>query len=59
MLEGLKSAYILDNEAEVQRLKAQVEQAIKGIHTYEGEGKEQAMDILYKQLQKLRVQGLQ
>ena len=53
MLEGLKSAYILDNEAEVQRLKAQVEQAIKGIHTYEGEGKEQAMDILYKQLQKL------
>ena len=53
MLEGLKSAYILDNEAEVQRLKTQVEQAIKGIHTYEGEGKEVAMDILYKQLQKL------
>lgn len=53
MLEGLKSAYILDNESEVQRLKQEVELAIKSIHAYEGEGKEQAMDILYKQLQKL------
>ena len=53
MLEGLKSAYILDNEAEVQRLKQEVELAIKSIHSYEGEGKEMAMDILYKQLQKL------
>ena len=53
MLEGLKSSYILDNESEVQRLKQEVETAINSIHSYEGEGKDIAMDVLYKQLQKL------
>ena len=53
ILEGLQSAYILDNEREVSRLKAEVEQAIKSIHSYSGPGSDEAMTVLYKQLQKL------
>ena len=53
LLEGLKSAYILDNAREVERLKIEVENAIRSIHSYEGEGQEAAMEVLYKQLQKL------
>jgi hypothetical protein len=53
LLESLKSAYILDNAREVERLKIEVEEAIKSIHSYEGEGQDAAMEVLYKQLQKL------
>ena len=54
LLRGLKSAYILDNEAEVERLKNETEQAIRTIQTYEGPEKEAAQDILVRQLKKLK-----
>jgi cytidyltransferase-like protein len=54
LLRGLKSAYILDNEAEVERLKNETEQAIRTIQTYEGPEKEAAQDILVRQLNKLK-----
>lgn len=54
LLRGLKSAYILDNEAEVERLKNETEAAIRAIQTYEGPEKEAAQDILVRQLSKLK-----
>lgn len=54
LLRGLKSAYILDNEAEVERLKNETEQAIKAIQTYDGPEKEAAQDILVRQLDKIK-----
>ena len=54
LLRGLKSAYILDNEAEVERLKNETEAAIRAIQTYEGPEKEAAQDILVRQLDKLK-----
>jgi len=54
LLRGLKSAYILDNHAEVKRLKKETEDAIRAIKDYEGPDKEIAQDILVKQLTKLK-----
>jgi len=54
LLRGLKSAYILDNEAEVERLKNETEQAIRAIQTYDGPEKEAAQDILVRQLDKIK-----
>jgi len=54
LLRGLKSAYILDNEAEVERLKNETEEAIRAIQTYDGPEKESAQDILVRQLDKLK-----
>jgi hypothetical protein len=54
MLEGMESAYILNNEKELQRLQAEVGAAIKQIAEYTGPGEEQAKDILLQQLQKLK-----
>tara|TARA_R110002153_G_scaffold1993_7_gene9801 strand:+ start:130 stop:2253 length:2124 start_codon:yes stop_codon:yes gene_type:complete len=54
LLRGLKSAYILDNRKEVDRLKEETASAIKAIQSYEGEGKDAAQDILVKQLAKLK-----
>ena len=54
LLRGLKSAYILDNNTEVKRLKKETEDAIKAIQSYEGIEKEAAQDILVKQLTKLK-----
>ena len=54
LLRGLKSAYILDNRKEVDRLKEETAAAIKAIQSYEGEGKDAAQDILVKQLAKLK-----
>ena len=54
LLRGLKSAYILDNRKEVDRLKEETAGAIKAIQSYEGEGKDAAQDILVKQLAKLK-----
>ena len=51
MIRDLKSAFILDQEPEVKRLQAETEQAIKGI---EASGNEEAMEILRKQMQKLK-----
>ena len=54
MLEGMESAYILDNPKELARLKKEVQTAIKSIQAYQGEGQEMAHEILSKQLQKIK-----
>ena len=54
MLEGLESAYILDNANEVQKLKKEVETAIKSIQAYSGPEQELAHEILFKQLNKIK-----
>jgi len=51
MLRGLESAFVLDNEAEVKRLKDEVARAIKAI---EGANNEKATEILVKQMKKLK-----
>ena len=51
MIRDLKSAFILDQAPEVKRLQAETDQAIKGI---EASGNEEAMEILRKQMQKLK-----
>jgi len=51
MLRGLHSAFILNNEAEVERLRAETSKAIQAI---EGSGSEEAMEILTKQMGKLK-----
>jgi len=54
LLSGLQSAYILDNKAEVERLRKEVATAINNIKEYTGEGSEKAHDMLYRQLLKLK-----
>jgi len=54
LLRGLKSSYILDNQAEVERLKKETETAIRAIQDYEGPEQEGAQDILVRQLTKLK-----
>jgi len=54
LLRGLESAYILDNQKEVERLKQETKEAITAIRDYEGPGKQAAHDILLKQLDKLK-----
>jgi len=51
MLKGLQSAFILDNEAEVERLRAETQRAITAI---ENSSSDEAMEILAKQLGKLK-----
>ena len=51
MIRDLKSAFVLDQDPEVKRLQAETDQAIKGI---EASGNEEAMEILRKQMQKLK-----
>ena len=51
MLKGLESAFVLDNTSEVSRLKGEVEKAITAI---ENSGSDKAMEILTKQLKKLK-----
>jgi cytidyltransferase-like protein len=56
MLRGLHSAFILDNEAEVVRLRGETQRAIQAI---EGSDSEEAMEILAKQMGKLKdVEGV-
>ncbi len=54
LLSGLESAYILDNKAEVERLRKEVETAIAKIKKYTGEGSDKAHEMLYRQLLKLK-----
>jgi cytidyltransferase-like protein len=54
LLKGLKSAYILDNDAELSRLKGEVEGAIKAIQSYQGEDVAAAHKVLVQQLEKLK-----
>jgi len=54
MLKGLESAYILDNTGELGRLRQEVATAIDKIQTYDGPGKDEAHEILIRQLKKLK-----
>ena len=54
LLRGLKSAYILDNQKEVKRLKKELDNAIRKIQQYTGPQKEMAHEILAQQLEKLK-----
>ena len=54
LLSGLQSAYILDNKAEVERLRKEVATAIAKIKKYAGEGSDKAHEMLYRQLLKLK-----
>lgn len=51
MLKGLESAFVLDNASEVARLKGEVAKAITAI---ENSGSDKAVEILTKQLKKLK-----
>ena len=56
MLKGLHSAFILDNASEVERLRQETARAITAI---EGSNSEEAMEILAKQMSKLKdVEGV-
>lgn len=54
LLKGVQSAYVLNQEDEVGRIRAEVADAIKAIQAYQGEGKEEAWGILARQLKKLK-----
>tara|TARA_R110002110_G_scaffold26039_1_gene96167 strand:+ start:1003 stop:3540 length:2538 start_codon:yes stop_codon:yes gene_type:complete len=54
LLRGLQSAYVLDNEAEVNRLRVEVESAIGQIQSYSGEHSEEVQDVLAQQLRKIK-----
>ena len=54
MLRGMESAYILDNEKELGRLRQEVATAIRDIQAYSGPGEEAAKDVLLQQLKKLK-----
>ena len=54
LLKAVESSYILDNTAETERLKQEVEVAIRELQKYEGEGADIAHDVLGKQLKKLK-----
>ena len=51
MLRGLESAFVLDNDKEVKRLKKEVATAIRAI---ENSGNEQSIEILKRQMTKLK-----
>ena len=51
MLKGLESLFILDNKKETERLRKEVSKAIKAI---ERSGNEDALEILQKQMNKLK-----
>jgi hypothetical protein len=54
LLRGLKSAYVLDNNKEVERLKSETESAIKAIQSYNGPHRDEAHTVLINQLAKLK-----
>ena len=51
MLKGLESLFVLDNKKETERLRKEVSRAIKAI---ESSGHDQALEILQKQMNKLK-----
>jgi hypothetical protein len=51
LLSGLRSLFILDNDKEVKRLRAELEKAIERI---KNSGDPNAISVLYKQLKKLK-----
>jgi hypothetical protein len=51
MLKGLQSAFVIDNSKEVKRLRDEISSAIEAIKS---SGNEEAMEILKRQMQKLK-----
>ena len=51
ILKALDSAFVIDNRAEVERLRGEVNVAIQAI---EGSGRDDAMEILQRQMKKLK-----
>ncbi len=54
LLRGVESAYILDNSAEMERVRSDVASAIEQIAAYDGPGSDEAQEILIKQLKKIK-----
>lgn len=54
LLKGMQSAYILDNEKELNRLRNELQSAIENIVSYQGPGTAEAQSILAKQLKKIK-----
>ena len=54
LLRGVESAYILDNRAEMERVRTDVADAIEQIAAYDGPGSDEAQEILIKQLKKIK-----
>ena len=54
ILKEMQSALILDNEMELKRMRSDLQKAITGIQAYNGTGKEKAVEVLTKQLSKIR-----
>jgi len=54
LLRGVESAYILDNSAEMERVRSDVADAIEQIAAYDGPGSDEAQEILIKQLKKIK-----
>ena len=54
LLRGLESAYILDNNKEVARLRREVGSAVRAIQTYSGQGADEARSVLAQQLEKIK-----
>jgi hypothetical protein len=54
LLRGMQSAYILDNNKELERLQNELQSAIENIVNYAGPGSDEAQTILAKQLKKVK-----
>ena len=54
LLKGLKSAYILNNEAELTNFKNEVEKAIRRMERYQGQYADEIHEMLAKELLKLK-----
>ena len=54
MLKSMESAFVLDNNKESERLRAETRQAINGIKKLADSGNESAINLLKKHLEKLK-----
>ena len=54
LLRGMQSAYILDNNKELERLQNELQSAIENIVNYAGPGSDEAQAVLAKQLKKVK-----
>ena len=53
VLRGMKSFFVSDHDAEVQRMRAMLEDAISKIESYQGADAEKMGELLRKQMEKL------
>ena len=54
LLRGMQSAYILDNNKELERLRNELQDAVENIVNYAGPGSDEAQAVLAKQLKKVK-----